>query len=134
MPEKTLGEARRTVTVQDMRQHVLNLCARREEISIEWCRRSSQAWAVRDLNLIHIPPIRSVVTYATALHEIGHIRGQHQNSLHSIARERWAWRWAKANALLWTPRMEQDMRWALAWCETCADSPANAPMAADHPE
>jgi hypothetical protein len=108
----------RPVTLQDMRQHVVLLCAEWEEISIEWrCRRSSQAWAARDLNLIHIPPIRSVITYATALHEIGHIRGRHQNSRYSITRERWAWRWAKKNALLWTPRMEKDMRRALTWCE-----------------
>ena len=54
---------------------------------------------------VQIPPIRSDVTYAVALHEIGHNLGRHQNSRRSIVREVWAWRWARTNALIWTPRM-----------------------------
>jgi predicted Zn-dependent protease len=36
-----------------------------------------------------------------ALHEIGHVLGRHQRSKRSVVRERWAWRWARANALQW---------------------------------
>src|SRR5262245_31749107 len=39
---------------------------------------------------------------------IGHIKGRYQNRRHSLmVRERWAWQWARDNALIWTPRMEQ---------------------------
>jgi hypothetical protein len=30
-------------------------------------------------------------------------------------RERWAWEWARANALIWTPRMENSARKAVKW-------------------
>jgi hypothetical protein len=32
-----------------------------------------------------------------------------------MVRERWAWRWAKRNALFWTPRMERNMNEGLQW-------------------
>jgi hypothetical protein len=56
---------------------------------------------------IMVPAIKSPLAYATALHEIGHISGQHQNSSNSKTRERWAWQWARENALNWTPAMER---------------------------
>jgi hypothetical protein len=55
---------------------------------------------------VRIPPIESPTAYAIALHEIGHILGRHQYSRSPAVRERWAWRWARANALQWTPAME----------------------------
>ena len=59
-------------------------------------------------------PVRSPRSYATALHEIGHILGRHQRSQAVLVRERWAWHWAKRNALQWTP----EMRRHAAWCIT----------------
>jgi hypothetical protein len=63
---------------------------------------------------IFTAPIRSAVSYATALHEIGHHLGCHQLSPVKLTRERWAWQWARDNALIWTAAMERHATWALA--------------------
>ena len=52
---------------------------------------------------VRLPEIKSAVTYAVALHELGHIIG-HQSGLR-IDREAQAWRWAEANAIEWTETM-----------------------------
>jgi hypothetical protein len=69
------------------------------------------ARVIRDLDgtalEIWIPRIRSIVSYAVALHEIGHIRGRYQRSRSVMVRERWAWQWARENALSWSPAMER---------------------------
>jgi hypothetical protein len=62
-------------------------------------------------------PIRSVFSYATALHEIGHYLGRRQRSKNSMTREREAWNWARANALIWTEAVERYAARALATCE-----------------
>jgi hypothetical protein len=79
-----------SLTVQDMQQHIIGLCSK-HEITYTWCRRPSQAWAAREIEEICIPPIKSPISYATALHEIGHILGRYQQSSDSMVRERWAW-------------------------------------------
>jgi hypothetical protein len=56
---------------------------------------------------IRLPRIRSVISYAVALHEIGHIRGRYQRSRNVMVRERWAWQWARENAPSWSPAMER---------------------------
>jgi hypothetical protein len=56
---------------------------------------------------IWIRSVKSRLAYATALHEIGHILGRHQLSDVVLTRERWAWDWARRNALQWTPTMQQ---------------------------
>jgi hypothetical protein len=96
-----------SITIQAMKSHITELCAQ-HDIQIEWHER--EAWAARELELICIRPIRSAVTYTIALHEIGHILGRFQGSQLSIIRERWAWKWAKRNALVWTAVMERTMR------------------------
>jgi hypothetical protein len=101
-------------TIAEMRAHVLELCERHEFI-VNWCRRSSQAQALRMADEITIAPIRSTLSYATALHELGHLLGRHQDSRRVMVRERWAWRWARQNALIWTPTIERQMRDDLAW-------------------
>jgi hypothetical protein len=80
------------ITVDEMRRHVFALWGGEDEI--EWCDRPSQAYAIREAGVIRIAPIKSEVSYATALHEIGHIYGRHQRSRSVMVRERWAWRWA----------------------------------------
>jgi hypothetical protein len=101
------------VRVADMRRHVEELC-QQHEIEFLWCRRPMDAWADCEHATVCIAPIKSRVSYATALHEIGHLRGRYQGSRDSMVRERWAWRWARANALIWTSRMESDRRKSLA--------------------
>jgi hypothetical protein len=52
--------------------------------SARWVKRPDRAYALREADgaadEVNTPPIRSAINYATALHEIGNIRGRHQNS------------------------------------------------------
>jgi hypothetical protein len=93
------------MTVYEMREHVLRL-VEVHAIRRGWCKYPAQAWAVREFDEIEIAPIKSALSYAAALHEIGHIKGRFQASQRSMVCERWAWRWAKKNALIWTRAME----------------------------
>ncbi len=104
---------RNVVTAEQMRQHVIELWGGEDEI--EWCSRPTQAYALRDAGIICIAPVKSPISYATALHEIGHIHGRHQESHSVMVRERWAWRWARNSALIWTPAMERHVSKSLAW-------------------
>jgi hypothetical protein len=102
------------MTVNQLRSHVLALC-QRQEIIVRWVERPSKAYAVREVQEIGIPRIKSQVSYATALHEIGHILGRNQASKHVLVRERWAWNFARTTALLWTPTMERCAMGSLSW-------------------
>ena len=106
-------------TVQNMHAHVRNLCAR-HDIRVSWCRRPMQAWAGREIEGIQIAPIKSVISYATAMHELGHMLGRYQHSKASMVRERWAWEWARRNALVWTPAMEEYARISLTFAAKAA--------------
>ena len=97
-----------------MLEHVVGLLER-YDICYDWCKTPRQAHAIRVAEEVLIAPIKSEVSYAAALHEIGHLRGRYQTSPKVMVREAWAWRWAKANALAWTPRMEKDRAASLAW-------------------
>ena len=104
------------VSIADLAQHFRDLCAT-EDINVEWCRRPMQAASSREMEFVSIAPIKSVISYAVALHEVGHIKGRYQQSPRVIVRERWAWDWARRNAIIWTPRMERHARTSLAWYE-----------------
>jgi hypothetical protein len=97
-----------------MNDHVLGLCEQRE-ILVQWVKRPSKAYALREVDEIGIAPIKSSVSYATALHEVGHILGRHQLSKHVLVRERWAWVFARTNALCWTPAMERCATRSFSW-------------------
>jgi len=77
----------------------------------------AQAQAAIELQEVWIPRVKSEISYASCLHEIGHIRGRYGWSKHKMVRERDAWRWAKAHALIWTARMESDRQASLGWYE-----------------
>ena len=89
-------------TVAQMRAHVVRTC-KVNGIAINYGQPSA-SYEVRE---IWIRPIRSPLAYATALHEIGHILGRYQMRFSGMVSERWAWQWARRNALQWTPAMEQ---------------------------
>jgi hypothetical protein len=74
------------LSVLTMRRHVRDLCYE-AEIGFEWDHRN-KAWAAPELRLIHIPPVKSPIIYAVALHEIGHVLGRHQDSVNVTVRER----------------------------------------------
>jgi hypothetical protein len=117
----------RLIRVEDMRRHIEGLLAPYmradldDGIQVSWDRRAGRARVIRDLDgtvvEIQLAPIRSAISYATALHEIGHMRGRHQRSRSQVVRERWAWEWARHNALSWAPSMERHAVKALAWYE-----------------
>jgi hypothetical protein len=122
-------------TIKDLHQHVLDLCDKHEITIYAWCRRPSQCHALTDRDEIRIVPIESRILYASALHEIGHLRGRYQRSSSTLVRERWAWEWARANALMWTPGMENSARKALRWYAQLAawiDRPDRLKRSAHH--
>jgi len=91
------------VTKEQMAQHIRDLCAR-HDIRVVWLHRTAQSYSIRKrdgaANEIGIVPVRSAISYAVALHEIGHIIGRKQTSHTAVGiRERWAWKWAQENAL-----------------------------------
>jgi hypothetical protein len=105
------------VSVADMARHVADICAR-DEIYLEFrYSRPWKSWCLSDSKHVCTAPIRSVISYATALHEIGHIKGPYQQSRYEIAWEIGAWEWARSNALIRTPRMEAMARARMEWHE-----------------
>jgi hypothetical protein len=94
---------------QQLRQHIEKL-VKDFEISVSWIRKPIDSRAFREIDggadEIEIAPVRSYISYIVALHEIGHIKGRYQKSRRSEIREKWAWQWARENALVWTPQMQ----------------------------
>jgi hypothetical protein len=96
------------LTLTTMQRHAEQLC---REHDISW--RAHQRWrldasyAVRESREINTAPIRGALSYATVLHEIGHIVGRYQHRKRRMTRKIWAWNWARSNALAWTPAMER---------------------------
>ena len=107
--------------------HVRSIAAKKA-ITIEWTAadRADEAWAVREMDLVSIPRIRSLGDYAIALHELGHVLGPRQTSEVVSVRERWAWRWAEAHALVWTEEMERQRQRSIRSART---GPRNFPIA-----
>jgi hypothetical protein len=119
------------MTLGNMREHVIALI-KRHDIYANWVGRPDRAQAVHEFEEIWIAPIYSEISYATALHEIGHILGRYQTSHSMLVRERWAWQWARRNALMWTQTMERSAatgmaRYALHAAKMC--KPRKKPLA-----
>jgi hypothetical protein len=93
-------------TLDQLKQHVLSFVPP-WDYTIEWCSPPSRAKAAWIFHWASLPYIRSLTAYAIAMHEIGHLKGRYQSSRNVLTRERWAWQWARQNALVWTARMEQ---------------------------
>lgn len=105
------------VTKHDMRRHVRQLCAE-HNISIRLRDNYTRGTASATLRMIWIPEVRSPITYAKALHEIGHVVMRHTNDKdrNVLTREGEAWQWARDNALIWTDTMEdRACRWATTY-------------------
>jgi len=109
----TIKELRRFIF--DLRQHFFELRKKHKVIVYEWCCSRASCHALGDRDAICIAGITSRIRYAAALHEIGRLRGRYQRSNSTLVRERWAWEWARANALIWTPAMADRARKALQW-------------------
>jgi hypothetical protein len=103
------------VTVSAMRAHIECLAERHQIHVFPYMKRLDQGRSFRELEEVYISPVRSILSYAVALHEIGHVLGRHQTSRRVMVRERWAWHWARANALVWTPRLDAHADASLAY-------------------
>ncbi|EKS41338.1 hypothetical protein [Afipia broomeae] len=105
------------LTVGEMDKHVQLIADENQIVIHPTLKRLSRSYSVRVSEEIYIAPIKSVLSYAVALHELGHVLGPHQNSLRVLVRERAAWRWAKRNALVWSPRMQEHAETSIHWYE-----------------
>jgi hypothetical protein len=86
------------MTPDAMTKHVVEICEE-HDLYLEWIP-GYRGHASHAGEMVLTPRIRSTRTYALALHEIGHCLGRYQKSRSVITIERWAWRWAKSNALI----------------------------------
>lgn len=93
------------MTSEEMAQHVAAIC--RDE-GIRVLSHSRGGRASRTHKVIAIRPVKSAITYAVALHELGHVLGPWQSQPRLYA-EAGAWKWAREVAGIWTPSMEDKM-------------------------
>ncbi len=112
--------------------HIARIC-KIEDITVE--SHSSGGRAYRRSRLIKIRPVKTAITYAVALHEIGHILGPRQTGKNTrLDREVGAWEWAQANALEWTEAMNQKRAACLkSYLAKAVRSPHMRQAASDHP-
>lgn len=89
-----------------------------------------RAW--RKHRRIKISPVKTAVTYAIALHEMGHVVGKQSGK--RIDKEVQAWEWAEANALKWTETMIVKSARCVAWyLKMCERHRSMQLPPADHP-
>jgi hypothetical protein len=109
------------MTPEQMREHVAAIC---REHGIRVLPHSRGGRASKTHRIIAIRPVKSAVTYAVALHELGHVLGPWQ-SLPRLYAEAGAWKWAREAAGIWTPAMEDKMSRSLhsyvLWAERRAN-------------
>ena len=100
----------RVSTAESREAHILTL-ARQHGIALDIrCSTRGMSWA--DTRRIRIAQVRGPVSYAVALHEIGHLvaEGASGRTHSRLLKEIRAWRWARAHALEWTERMDREMQ------------------------
>lgn len=99
------------------KKHIEAIC-KNNDITIEISSGSrGRAWS--KTRVIRIPEVKTGITYALALHEIGHILGIRSGK--RLEKEMQAWEWAMKNAIEWTQPMNQAMERRLGsylrWCQ-----------------
>lgn len=116
----------------DYAAHIARIC---KIESIEVQSHSSGGRAYRRKRLIKIRPVKTAITYAIALHEIGHILGPRQTGKNTrLDKEVGAWEWAEANAIEWTDAMSAKRAKCLqSYLAKAARSPHMKQPAANHP-
>lgn len=82
--------------------HIEAICEA-NRIAVEYADMAPQA-VLQDRS-IRIRPIKGDVTYAAAMHEIGHIIGRWKYRA-TLVEETGAWLWAEKNALTWSRAMK----------------------------
>lgn len=102
----------------DYSTHIQSI-AQTHNVSVEIASPGYDGRAWRKKKKVKIAEVKTAVTYALALHELGHVLGkQSGNRLH---KEWQAWEWAMANAVCWTEPMARKMQRCLVsylrWCQ-----------------
>ena len=88
------------------RAQVFELCSD-NYISIIFVKPWQEVSALLHARIIFIRPVRSTVTYADALHELGHILDPKAFKARTeLVCEAQAWKWAKEHALFWNDTAE----------------------------
>lgn len=114
----------------NLADHIDRIC-KIEDIQIESHSRGGRAY--RRSRRIKIRPVKSEITYAIALHEIGHILGPRQSGTR-LDKEVGAWEWAIEHAVHWTLPMAQKMRACLeSYMAKVERSPHMRKSSEDHP-
>jgi hypothetical protein len=89
--------------------------------------RPEEALAIPPMRVVLCAPVSERMTYAVALHEIGHVVAPLGSLVGGVAGDRAnlrrdeedaAWAWARHHALEWTPDMDAVARWAEATYRT----------------
>jgi len=112
-------------------EHVDNLTSS-HGISVEWKEGYFRGRAWRKQRKIKIAPVKTAVTYAIALHEIGHVVGR--QSGRRIDLEVQAWEWAEENSLEWTePMIIKAAKCVASYLKMCQRHSSMALPPADHP-
>ena len=91
-------------SVNRMRSHIETLLIEHDINLHPTAMRPINAWARPGKRLVALPVIKSELSYAVALHEIGHILTD-QRYPSNLTREM---DWARQHALGWTPRMDRE--------------------------
>jgi hypothetical protein len=104
--------------LEELRAQIFQFCAE-NKISIVFLPKNGEACSDEEQPTIYIYPIKTMKTYAIALHELGHLlsaqaRKHSMTGLGRLAKESYAWRWAKKNAKCWTDTAEKHKNQCLA--------------------
>lgn len=114
----------------DYAAHIARIC-KIEDIEVSSHSRGGRAY--RRKRLIKIRPVKTAITYAIALHEIGHILGPRQSGTR-LDKEVGAWEWAEQHAVEWTDAMTAVRSKCLrSYLDKATRSPRMKQPAADHP-
>ena len=114
-----------TPEILELAEHAVQLCMEHKIRAVLNRREGVGGYANATNRVITVPRIISEISYATVLHEIGHIVDPRRESGFSKklggvvyaanpVGERAAWNWASHNALRWTRKMHQDLTRCLA--------------------
>jgi hypothetical protein len=99
LPAPRARPPRAAATIADLDAHIQALCDAHAIERHQGGRGAAfrRGPAGRRRLAIRIPPVRSQITYAVALHEIGHLVGPGRSGTR-LEKEAAAWRWALANS------------------------------------
>lgn len=103
-----------------MANHVARIAARRGVLVAEQEGSSGRAWRRGANARVRIAPVQSIVTYAVALHELGHCLGRGRTAPR-LECEANAWAWAIRNAMAhtvddrFTTKMQEALLGYLLW-------------------